>query len=299
MIYETKFKDRPAVALETHKLIALFLPNDGGKMVSLKRKENNKELLAVKEGDTYKVLTETGSYVESECSGFDDMFPTVDPYTPQNGKYKGVTYPCHGEVCRIPHQYTILENQVNFYAESKLFDVTYYKSVAITKSGGFAIRYVIKNSGDEDFPFLWAGHIMLKGEDGMRVFTPFPKDTKTEFMFASSGYDKETLPKDRLMGYIPEKGATYKFYYLDKIPEGWFGISYPDNSKLFFNYNEEVLPYLGIWLNNGEFQNIYTITPEPCNLPFDAPDRAEKRGLNAKIKAKDSFEFVINIELEK
>lgn len=299
MIYETKFKDRIAIAVETDKLIATFLPKDGGKMASLKRKYDGKELLAVKDGDTYKVLTEGGSYVESECSGFDDMFPTVDPYTPSEGKYKGVTYPCHGEVCRISHEYKILENQVNFFAKSKLFDVTYYKSVAITKSGGFAIRYDIENLGEEDFPFLWAGHIMLKGEDGMRVLTPFPKDTKTEFMFASSGYDKETLPKDRLMGYIPEKGATYKFYYLDKIPEGWFGLSYPDNSKLYFNYNKDVLPYLGIWLNNGDFQNIYTITPEPCNLPFDAPHKAAERGLNASIKAKDSFEFVLNIELEK
>jgi len=299
MIYETIFKDRPAIAVESEKLVALFLPKDGGKMASLKRKCDGKELLAVKEGDTYKVLTETGSYVDSECSGFDDMFPTVDPYTPSEGKYKGVTYPCHGEVCRISHEYKILENQVNFFAKSKLFDVTYYKSVAITKNGGFAIRYVIENLGDEDFPFLWAGHVMLKGEDGMRVLTPFPDDTKTEFMFASTGYDTEKLPKDRLSGYVPEKGATYKFYYLDKTPEGWFGLSYPDNSKLYFNYNKDVLPYLGIWLNNGEFQNIYTITPEPCNLPFDAPHKAAERGLNASIKAKDSFEFVLNIELEK
>ncbi|MBR4282384.1 MAG: hypothetical protein IKT35_01575 [Clostridia bacterium] len=299
MIYETRFKDRLAIGVESDKLIALFLPNDGGKMVSLKRKCDGKELLAVKEGDTYKVLTETGSYVDSECSGFDDMFPTVDPYTPEEGRYKGVTYPCHGEVCRIPHEYKILENQVDFFAKSKLFDVEYHKSVAITNNGGFAIRYDIKNLGEDDFPFLWAGHIMLKGEDEMRVLTPFPDDTKTEFMFASAGYDTEKLPKDRLSGYVPEKGATYKFYYLDKIPEGWFGVSYADNSKLIFNYNKEVLPYLGIWLNNGEFQNIYTITPEPCNLPFDAPNRAQKRGLTATIRAKESFEFVLNIELEK
>lgn len=299
MIYETKFKDRLAIAVETNKLIALFLPNDGGKMASLKRKYDGKELLAVKDGDTYKVLTEGGSYVESECSGFDDMFPTVDPYTPDGGRYKGVTYPCHGEVCRIPHEYEFLENQVDFFAKSKLFDVEYHKSVAVTNNGGFAIKYNIKNLGEEDFPFLWAGHIMLNGEDGMRVLTPFSEDTKTEFMFASGGYDKDALPKDHLMGYIPEKGATYKFYYLDKIPEGWFSLLYPDNSKLIFNYDKEVLPYLGIWLNNGEFQNIYTITPEPCNLPFDAPNRAKERGLNANIKAKDSFEFVLNIELEK
>ena len=299
MIYETKFKDRLAIAVETDKLIALFLPNDGGKMASLKRKYDGKELLAVKDGDTYKVLTEGGSYVESECSGFDDMFPTVDPYTPDEGRYKGVTYPCHGEVCRIPHEYEILENQVKFYAKSKLFDIQYSKSVAVTNNGGFAIKYNITNLGEEDFPFLWAGHIMLNGEDGMRVLTPFSEDTKTEFMFASGGYDTEKLPKNRLMGYIPEKGATYKFYYLDKIPEGWFSLLYPDNSKLIFNYDKEVLPYLGIWLNNGEFQNIYTITPEPCNLPFDAPNRAKERGLNANIKAKDSFEFVLNIELEK
>ena len=74
MIYEGKYKDRPAVIVESDQFVASILPLDGGKMASLKLKNTGKELLAVKPGDKYKVLAYDGEYVPSECSAFDDMF---------------------------------------------------------------------------------------------------------------------------------------------------------------------------------------------------------------------------------
>ena len=97
------FKNRTAVSIQSNSLKATFLPDDGAKMASLIRIRDGKELLAVKPDETYRVLTYDGDYVSSECSGFDDMFPTVDPYTPTEGAYRGITYPDHGETCRIPY----------------------------------------------------------------------------------------------------------------------------------------------------------------------------------------------------
>ena len=138
---------------------------------------------------------------------------------------------------------------------------------------------------------------MLRGEDGMQVLTPFAEGTPVEMMFSTPGYDRERLPLDRLMGYAPGKGAAYKFYYLKPLPEGYFGVRYRDGSKLLFSVDPEKLPYLGIWLNNGEFQNGYSITPEPCTVPFDAPDRAAERGYTSVIPPKESFTFHIHISL--
>lgn len=291
------FKDHEAVSVESAVLKATFLPKDGAKMVSLIRKKDGKELLAVKSGEKYRTLAYDGDYVSSECSGFDDMFPTVDPYTPSTGAYQGITYPDHGETCRIPYEASVEGDTVVFRAQSRLFPIRYEKRVFIREKS-IVTAYRIENQGEHTFDFLWAGHIMLQGEDGMEILTPFAKDAPTEMMFAPKDADTSAYPKDRLMGYAPRTGAAYKFYYTEPLKEGYFGVKYQDGTSLLFETDEKKLPYLGIWLNNGEFQNIYTVTPEPCTVPFDAPDRAAKRGITSVIPPRSKFSFEIQITVK-
>ena len=292
---KTTFKDRPAVVVESTNLIATCLPEDGAKLVSLRVKKSGKELLVVKPEEQYKVLEYAGDYCSSECSGFDDMFPTVDPFAFSEGPYGGITYPDHGETCRIPYTVDMGHDSVVFRAKSRLFPIEYQKIVRLTDEGDFAVIYRFHNHGEHEFPFLWAGHIMLQGGDGIRVSTPFTEDTPIEMMFADGEAVDENLPKDRLIEYQPAKGMTYKFYYLDTMKEGKFGLDYPDGTRLSFEVDPNKLPYLGLWLNNGKFQDLYSITPEPCTIPFDSVERAQKRGYRSVIPAGSDFAFEIKI----
>jgi hypothetical protein len=164
--------------------------------------------------------------------------------------------------------------------------------------GGFDIRYFVENGGEQPFDSIWAGHVMLRGEDGMRLITPFSEDAPIEMVFATDGYDTDKLPRDRLCGFEPNVGAAYKFYYLDRMSEGYFGVRYTDGRQLMFEFDEKKLPYLGVWLNNGEFQGIYNIAPEPCTAPFDAPHKAKVKGYSSEIPAKETFEFCIHISIK-
>lgn len=297
MIWLENFKDRPAVCIQNSQVKATFLPLDGAKMVSLIRLKDGKELLAVKPNKNYKVLTFDGDYVSSECSGFDDMFPTVDPYTPTVGAFKGITYPDHGETSRIPYDLKTTGGEIILFANSKLFDITYEKRVFINNDV-LTVNYAITNNGENDFPFLWAGHIMLDGRNVSKTITPFDNNAPTEIMFAPSGVDTTKLAKDRLTGFIAKSGSAYKFYYTDKMSKGVFGVEYLDGEKLIFEVDENKLPYLGMWLNNGEFQDIYTITPEPCSVPYDRPDRAEQKGITSIIKSHSTFQFDFKIYIK-
>ncbi len=299
MIIEGKYKDRPAVVIESETLKAVILPNDGAKMASLVSLCDGRELLATKNGETYKVLAPDGSYVDSECSGFDDMFPTIDPYTPSEGEYAGVAYPDHGEVCRLPFEVSLKDNAAVFSVRSRLFKITYQKTVSSSQNGGLDVSYKIENNGDAPFPFVWAGHIMLRGEDGMRLLTPFGENDPTEMMFCPEGCSPELLPRDRLTGFEPGRGAAYKFYYTDKMSDGYFGIRYKDGRSLRFDFDKDKLPYLGVWLNNGEFQDIYSIAPEPCTVPYDAPHKAAEKGCTSVIPPKGIFELCIHISMNK
>ncbi len=298
MIFKSEYKGRPSVIVESDQLRATVLYEDGAKIASLVSMCDGKEFLSTKQWENYRVLGINGNYVESECSAFDDMFPTIDPYTPTEGEYKGITYPDHGESCRISYSYEINENSVSFYASSKIFPIKYKKTVTPSLNGGIDVEYSIENLGDAPFECIWAGHIMLQGELGMRLITPFSENSPVEMIFCSHGHDFKSLPKDKLMLFDPLKGAAYKFYYLEKISEGYFGAKYPDGRKLMFRYDKEKLPYLGVWLNNGEFQGIYNIAPEPCTVPFDSPQKARKKGYVGEISARDKLTFCISISLK-
>ena len=299
MIGITSYKDREAVSVSCGKLSLLVLPKDGAKIASLKAMPEGRELLLTRDTPEYRRLSYDGIYIDSECSAFDDMFPTVDPYTPSGGAYRGITYPDHGECARLEYDYLIDGDLLILTAESKLFPIRYEKRIRALENS-IRISYSYHNFGDADLPFIYASHIMIKGEDGMKILTPFRENSETETVFKTEGYSDGELSHTELTGFIPGRGAAYKFYYLEKIPNGKFSLEYKDGSAIIFEYDKEKLPYLGIWFNNGEFQNIYNIAPEPCTAPFDSPSEAEKRGYTVpRLCAREKFEFDIDISFLK
>jgi len=77
-IQQSRYKDRPAVTLESEALAAQFLPGAGAKLCSLLHKRSGTELLLQRPGETYRLSPydgdNVGDYV-GECSGADEMFP--------------------------------------------------------------------------------------------------------------------------------------------------------------------------------------------------------------------------------
>ena len=122
VIRKTNYKDRPAISVETEKAVALFLPEDGGKLASVRIKADDWEFLAQMPDQSYRVLAYDGSYVDAECSACDEMFPTIDPCSPSAFFAE---YPDHGEVCRMSHNVTISENAVTFAVTSEKLGYTY------------------------------------------------------------------------------------------------------------------------------------------------------------------------------
>ena len=70
MVKITFYKDRPAVAIACEEFTAVFLPEDGAKLVSFKTREEQ-ELMAQASNETYLRLGLDSNYVECECSALD------------------------------------------------------------------------------------------------------------------------------------------------------------------------------------------------------------------------------------
>ncbi len=78
-IRPTLYKDQLAITLESETIAAQFLPGVGAKLCSLIYKPANLELLLQRPAEKYLLAPYDGGYVtEGECSGFDEMFPSID-----------------------------------------------------------------------------------------------------------------------------------------------------------------------------------------------------------------------------
>ena len=230
---------------------------------------------------------------------WDDMFPTIDPYTPEAGEYAGITYPDHGEVCRLPMTVTAEGDSVVLSCTSRLFAVDFEKKITPEADGALALTYTIRNHGREDFPYIWAAHCMMQGADDLRVESPYPADAPAAYMFGPEG--RETFPRDRLMGYGAGTGAAYKLYYTEPTDGGFLRAVYTESGHAFeMDYRDSAaaIPYVGLWINNGSFKGYYNIALECASAPYDAPHKAMERGYCSVIPARESLTFTLRVRVE-
>lgn len=297
-ILNCNFKNVRGIKIITAAFEAVYLAEYGGKLVSLKDLKHNTEWLAQDKNPKYIPQFIGGNYVDCEVSGADEMFPTIDLCRCNN-----VEYPCHGEVCRVPHKCEISDDTLIMSYKSDLLGYEYKKHISEGENGAIRCRYEIKNLNSEDFACIWALHLMFAAEEKGMIFAQFCENPTVEFMFDDRQTygkrgTKSKLKKEYLISSQYKKnGDAYKFYITNPIKNGVCG--YYRNSRaggIRLKYDAEKLPYLGIWINNGGFKNTHTAAVEPCNIPFDSVTEAKKRGYAFNIKPNEVFSFEISIE---
>jgi len=317
MGFQTKngiYKDIESVVVTTETLQATFLPSQGGKMASLINRETGREYLYQRPEGTYRKLGLDTSYVEAECAGYDDMFPTIDPWEVPDGEYKGKLYPDHGEVARVPHHLTIEEHAVYTSMTSRFLPYMFEKKISENARGGLRIDFKVINTSSVDLDYIWAAHFMAVAEEGGRVMAPLSDGAKAEVTFSSderkygARNDKVTLPYgidgitriDENKAFVPGKGDAWKYYFCNPFPEGWMAYVYPsDGSRLVFRFDPKQVPYGGIWLNDGSFQNHANAAMEIATGSFDRPDEARKRNQYSVLKAHMTDNWYFEIDIEK
>lgn len=302
-VYEAKYKDICAVCVETDKVCAYFLPKNGCKLASLIDKDTGREWMAQAVGKHYLPQTMDGEYVKNEVSAFDDMFPTIDPMAQTAGVRNGVPYRCHGEVCRVEHNYIILDQALQTTFDSSSLFYKYKKHITATENGAIEIDYEIKNNSDEEFRCLWAAHFMIAAEEGGYGVVPYDENAPVEIIFDQRSEFGKTGDITALSkGMLTSKGHgqksnTIKYYFTKKNPYGSCGYCIPKTGKtLTLNYDKDIIPYLAVWKNDGLFKGMHNFALEPCTAPYDSPKNAENRGVKFTICANKTIKFRLIID---
>lgn len=313
-VYLSTYKNRKAVTLESEVLKVQFLPELGGKMASLVCKKNSMEFLAQAENTEYKVLKYDGSYVDSECSGFDDMFPTIDTCYYDGYPWTGVKVPDHGEVCGLPWSYSIEGDSLYMSVYGVRFPYKFEKWAGFGSDNVLNIKYKVTNLSNFDMDFIWAAHPMVNIEEGGEILLPYGDNSGLTCVFSwDEGFGKYgdtgkwpelkrrdgSLQKLNISSPRNQKGNNYKYYFNDKIPEGWCAYRYKSSDTvLTFSFPPDRVPYLSIWVNEGSFHGFHNIAMEPCTGAYDRIDLAKIHKQNSVLKAKSEYSWFFNFHIE-
>jgi hypothetical protein len=313
-IYKSKYKDQTSVTMENQEMAVQFLPELGGKMASLVCKRTGMEFLAQGENENYKILSYDGNYVEAECSGFDDMFPTIDRTFYTDYPWKGIEIPDHGEVCGLKWENKILKETLYMSVYGLRLPYKLEKWVTFESENVLNIKYKATNPSNFDMDFIWAAHPMINVEEGGEVLLPYKKNSETTCVFSMDHHFgkygdhmswPEVLYGEGNMQNISrtlkrnEKGNNYKIYFDEKVPEGWCAYKYKSQDRvLTLSYPVDKVSYLGLWVNEGSFHGLHNIAMEPCTGTYDRIDLAKIHHQNSVLKSKGEYSWFLNFHIE-
>src|SRR5688572_3901321 len=111
------YKNKESIVIESEALRAEFLADPGAKLVSLINKQAGYEYLVQREDKIYRDQPFGGDYIKGECSGYDDMFPTIDKCDYENEPWKGVEMVDHGEVWSLPWRFVQTNGVLEFLVQ--------------------------------------------------------------------------------------------------------------------------------------------------------------------------------------
>lgn len=306
---ETTYKDQRAIALESDEARFVFVPDTGAGLVSVYSKVLGKEYLVQRPEKAYLRQPFDGAYVDAECSGLDDMFPTIDPCTYDRFPWTGTQLADHGEVWNLPCRVDSAGEAIQFTCYGVRLPYAFHKQATMPAPNVLLLSYRVENPTNFDMDFLWAGHTMVVAEPGLQLHVP-PDCQKGVAVFTNTGRiggygnrfdypaytDSQGIRRD--VSLMAERGGNCeKYYFENKLREGWCAVSYPAGDIFALSFTAASVPYLGILHNEGDFRGLYNIFLEPCTCAFDRPDVARLWGQTSTVPAGGAYEWQMAISL--
>ena len=303
IIRESLYKDVFAIELETSRYVAKIIPSEGAKIASFKEKQTGKEYLLQNKGEKYNTLGLEKDYEKAECSGFDDMFPTIDKITFVDAKGREIVHPDHGEVCRVDFEYKIFEDRLSLSYNSYTFGYQYEKTLSEGKDGQIIVDYKIINVNDADLFANWTAHCLINVEVGGELILPFEEGQYVDVM---SDYNKK-LPTGEKVAYDKQLMSTAykdglremkKYYFPIKPKNGRISYRYTKGDEFVMEFDKDKLPVVGVWINYGVLNDCNCIGIEPSTCGYDTVIGAKEKGMNWVIKREQPLEFKISLFVE-
>lgn len=286
--------------LENNILSIELLPELGGKIISLFRKDKGFEAAARTDREYSRIPSGDVSFA-GYAFGMDDAFPNIDA---EEIVWEGrkLCYPDHGEIWS--HAFRVLEQDtagVKLAWVSEAFSYRYEKNFRV-EGNRLRIQYRITNTGQEKLPCIWTWHGLMRYEQDMEILLPKELEHCRNVLPGSCLGEEGKIYPVRNAVYdftrVPgrETKSMVKYYGEERLDKGYCGLSYPSqNAVCILQYDAEKLPYLGVWITAGGFQGDYNCALEPTNGFYDSISKAAEFGRLPVLNAREEMEFELLI----
>ncbi len=285
------------LVLENSTIRVEILPELGGKIVSLVRKETGREfLLQPPEPQRgYRQPSGKANFEDYDTSGFDECIPTVKACQYPDEPFAGQQLPDHGDLWSIPWKFNSTADEVTLEVRGRSLPYMLTRRMKLEENT-LLLNYQITNLSDADLRFLWSAHPLLAVEPGAKILLP-AEVSELEVNWShderlGKGGDvctwPETIDKFGRKANIntvaePATGTADKLF-TPRLSEGVCALFYPrTNESLVFSFDPELVPYVGLWICNGGWPlsraaKHFTVALEPCTGRPDSLQEAIKRG---------------------
>jgi hypothetical protein len=281
------------ITLDNGVVRAVFLPELGGKMISLVRKASGREFL-LSPAREYRRAAYGAAFEEFDTSGFDECVPTISECQFLVQPPREQRLPDHGEVWSLPWEYEIAGEELFLSVRGICSPYTFAKKLRL-RENILVIEYEIRNQGALRFTYLWSAHPLLRIEPGARVLLP---DEVRELLVYWSNNERlgrngescsfplitnhSGCPEDLRIIKQQSAGTAEKFF-TPRLQTGYCGLHFPSvNESIIFDFDVKWVPYVGLWLCQGGWpakseKKHFTVALEPCNARSDSLAEAASR----------------------
>ncbi len=309
-IYKGKYKNVFSIIIESKVLRVNILPQYGAKIQSIFQKEKQKEYLFQSEGKYFK-KPEYGIFFEKgECSGFDDMFPSISTCYYPVKPWQGIKVPDHGEVWSIPWDYELKDDSIILSTHGVRFPYKLIKKISLKNNNILNIEYKAINYSNYNFDFIWAAHPLFNCSENTKIILPESVDKVINvyneskrlgkygkvfsWPIANTGLDNEY---DMSKISSKKRNLCEKYYILNDLDLGKASLYDTKTGDLItLRYPIDKVPYLGVWINEGGFLGQYNVALEPCTGAFDRVDFAKQWNRISTIEAKNKYEWFLEMK---
>ena len=300
------------VRLQSEKLHVDVLPDNGGRVASIRcRRTETEFLLSGSKYGATAAFSDTAPFEVSDCAGWDECLPTVSFSFSESGEYDA---PDHGDLWRRPW-ITLEQSEAHIVLSTECFS----RSFSFTRSlhvEATRIRfdYSVANRGHKAESFLYACHPLFAVDAGDGVL--LPREISTVRLHYSRG-NRIGLPGEQIPWPLTVPGceksainlvgdvldSTAEMFYVTSLRRGICALYRAHrNQAVVMRFTLESLPFLGLWICSGGWpeqdglRKQHAVALEPTVAPSGS--LADAVAVNSAPLLQPGAEYKFSVEVE-
>jgi galactose mutarotase-like enzyme len=289
-----------ALVLESDHVRTVVLPELGAKIVSLLDKRAKCEWLIGPGTRPLDKVDYGAVFVDQDMSGWDEMFPTVVACDyPVPGEKFGATLPDHGEVWPLAWRPGPGDaDEICLSVMGRALHYRLSRTLSFSAPDTLQLEYEVENLSHETMPYLWAAHPQFDSGGELEIILPDEVKAVCNVLPAEWGWGQpetraawpQAVNSHGLSQAINHVGprtlkSARKFFVLPESPVGWAGlIRRPGQAWLRLEWDPDLVPYLGIWVDEGRISDESVVALEPMTGFYDSLAIAWDKGLVSAVE---------------